>query len=103
MLGMTQPRGCYLVSCATYPLPPSLFLAETKRDRIESCLRSILAQEPPPGGIEIVVADGMSNDGTREILKRLGDEYPSLRIIDNPQRIVSSALNEAIRAARGEV
>ena len=61
---------------------------------------SILAQEPPPGGFEIVVADGMSNDGTREILKRLGDEYSSLQLIDNPERIVSSALNEAIKAAR---
>src|SRR5215510_12057455 len=74
-----------------------------ERDHIESCLRSILAQKPPTGGFEIVVADGMSDDGTREILKRLRDEYPSLRIIDNPQRIVSSALNEAIKAARGDI
>jgi succinoglycan biosynthesis protein ExoA len=74
-----------------------------ERDHIESCLRSILAQEPPPGGFEILVADGMSNDGTREILKRLRDEYPSLRMIDNPQCIVSSALNEAIKAAWGDI
>ena len=74
-----------------------------ERNHIESCFRSILEQEPPPGGFEILVADGMSNDGTRETLKRLGDQYPSLRIIDNPQCIVSSALNEAIKAARGDI
>ena len=74
-----------------------------EKDHIESCLRSILAQEPPPGGFEIIVADGMSTDGTREILKQLSEEYPPLRIIDNPQCIVSSALNAAIMAARGAV
>jgi succinoglycan biosynthesis protein ExoA len=36
-------------------------------------------------------------------LKRLCDQHPCLRIIDNPQRIVSSALNEAIKAARGDI
>src|SRR5262245_7106440 len=73
------------------------------RNHMESCLRSILKQEPAPGGLESVGADGMSNDGTTEILRRLAKEYPSLRIIDNPQRIVSSGLNEAIKAARGEI
>jgi len=74
-----------------------------EKGHIESCLRSILKQEPPPGGFEILIADGMSNDGTREILRRLADQNPALRIIDNPQRIVSSGLNEAIKAARGDI
>ena len=74
-----------------------------ERDHIESCLRSILAQVPPPGGFEIIVADGMSGDGTREILKRLAEEDPRLRVIDNPGRIVSTGLNAAIRAAQGQI
>jgi succinoglycan biosynthesis protein ExoA len=72
-------------------------------DHIETALRSILAQETPPGGFEVIVADGMSDDGTREILQELADEDPRLRIIDNPGRIVSTGLNQAIRVARGEI
>ena len=74
-----------------------------ERDHIEACVHSILAQEPPQGSFEIIVADGMSTDGSREILTAMAREYPRLRVIDNPGRIVSTGLNAAIRTARGKV
>lgn len=74
-----------------------------EKDYIEALVLSILAQEPPPGGFEVIVADGMSDDGSREILNRLAESETCLRIVDNPQRIVSTGLNSAIGAARGEV
>ena len=74
-----------------------------ERDHIETCVRSILAQEPPSGDFEIIVADGISDDGTREILNRLAEEDSRLRIIDNPGRIVSTGLNAAIRIAKGKI
>lgn len=70
---------------------------------IEACLRSILQQNDVPGGIEVVVADGMSDDGTRERLEQLSRQHPQLRLIDNPRRIVSAALNSAIKAAKGDI
>jgi GT2 family glycosyltransferase len=45
----------------------------------------------------------MSDDGTREILKRLGAENSRLRIVDNPGRIVSTGLNQAIKTATGTI
>ena len=66
-------------------------------------MRSVLGQRAVPGRLEVIVADGMSDDGTREILARLAREDGRLRVIDNPGRIVSTGLNAAIRAARGEV
>lgn len=51
----------------------------------------------------MIVADGMSDDGTREILERLAREDARLRMIDNPGRIVSTGLNAAIRTARGSI
>ena len=82
---------------------------------IESCLRSILSQQLPDGNLEIIVADGISTDGTGEILADMVAErhiclrgqamamQPDLRVIKNPGRIVSTGLNAAIRAARGDV
>jgi glycosyltransferase involved in cell wall biosynthesis len=74
-----------------------------ERQHIEDCLRSIFAQEAVAGGFEVIVADGMSYDGTRNILARLAEENCRLRIVDNPGLIVSTGLNAAIREARGSV
>lgn len=76
---------------------------QNEENCIEACMRSILAQEPPTGGFEIIVADGMSIDKTRDILTRLAEEDPRLRVIDNPGRIVSTGLNMAIRVAQGRI
>jgi succinoglycan biosynthesis protein ExoA len=74
-----------------------------EKDSIEACVRSVLAQESPPGGFEIVVADGISDDGTREILDRLAVTDPRLRVIENPGRVVSTGLNAAIGSVRGGI
>jgi glycosyltransferase involved in cell wall biosynthesis len=74
-----------------------------EKDTIEACLHGILCQEPPPGGFEVIVADGLSDDGTRDILQRVADGDLRVRVIDNAGRIVSSGLNAAIRAARGGI
>jgi succinoglycan biosynthesis protein ExoA len=65
---------------------------------IERCLDSILASDYSADRMEVIVADGMSTDGTREVLLRRG-----VRVIDNPERITPVALNRAIAAARGEI
>jgi glycosyltransferase involved in cell wall biosynthesis len=74
-----------------------------ERDCIELAVRSILAQEPPRGGFEVIASDGMSDDGTRAILTRLAQTDPRLRIVDNPGKIVSTGLNSALRVAQGGI
>jgi succinoglycan biosynthesis protein ExoA len=74
-----------------------------ERDHIRAMIQSISDQDPPRDGFEVIIADGMSDDGTREIFERLAAADPRIRIIDNPERIVSTGLNAAVRAARGEV
>ena len=63
------------------------------------CLDSIRASDYPAERLEIVVADGMSSDGTRELLRN----DPRVRLVDNPARITPVALNRAIAASRGSV
>ncbi|MEO5631819.1 MAG: glycosyltransferase family 2 protein [Nitrospiraceae bacterium] len=79
-----------------------VILCFNERQHIEACVRSILSQERPPGGLEIIVVDGVSDDGTREILTRLASEHPELRMVDNPRRITPCAMNAGILAARGQ-
>ena len=69
---------------------------------IEDCVRSVLAQDYPTDRLEILVADGMSTDATREILARYAASG-KLRVIDNPDHIQAAGLNAAIREARGDV
>jgi glycosyltransferase involved in cell wall biosynthesis len=57
----------------------------------------------PDWQVEILVADGLSDDGTREVLRQYSEKAPQVRMIDNPGRIVSTGLNAAIGAATGEV
>lgn len=44
----------------------------------------------------IVVADGGSTDGTREIVSDLKGEIPDLVLLDNPKRLQSAAVNLAV-------
>lgn len=52
---------------------------------------------------EIVVVDGMSEDGTREVVSKFVEDNPQLcvRLVDNPERHIPAALNRGIEAARG--
>ena len=75
-----------------------------ERDHIEAFVASALAQRLPPNwAIEVIVADGASDDGTRERLDSIAAHDQRLLVIDNPASIVSSGLNRALARARGEV
>lgn len=73
-----------------------------ERDFILPCLQSLLSQSP---GVtfEVIVADGMSSDGTREILETFRESDSRIRVIDNPRQIASTALNAATACARGDI
>ena len=74
-----------------------------ERNFIRPCLESVLAFELPEGTeIEILVLDGMSDDGTREIVREISAGDDRVRLVDNPRRTQSAALNLGIPMARGE-
>lgn len=70
---------------------------------IEGCLASVFAQDYPTDRLEVIVADGGSQDRTRAILAGIAGREPRLRVIDNPQRLQAPGLNRALAAARGDV
>ncbi len=66
-------------------------------------LDSVLRNDYPPERMEVIVADGMSNDGTREQIEAYAVRDSRVRLVDNPARITPAALNRAIEASRGEI
>jgi glycosyltransferase involved in cell wall biosynthesis len=70
---------------------------------IAACLDSILAAAYPVEQLEVLIVDGMSDDGTREIIAQYHDAHDHIRLLDNPERIVPTAMNIGIRASAGEV
>jgi succinoglycan biosynthesis protein ExoA len=68
---------------------------------IGSCLESVLAQTH--GDLEVLVADGLSSDATREIVEEHGRRDPRVRLLTNPRRTTASSLNLCLREARGDV
>ena len=75
-----------------------------EKKHIGAFLDSVLQQDlKPDWEAEILVADGLSDDGTRDVLRQYSDRTPAVRMIDNPGRIVSTGLNAAIGAAEGAI
>src|SRR5262245_28811196 len=70
---------------------------------ISRSLGAVLAQDYPSEALQILVADGFSTDGTREIVRELQTRHTNLFLIDNPGLIVPTGLNAALRQARGEI
>jgi succinoglycan biosynthesis protein ExoA len=71
---------------------------------IECTLGAVLAQDYPHERMEVLIADGMSTDGTRDLIARVsGNQDIPVAVIENPRRIVPTGMNMAILQARGEI
>lgn len=88
---MTVPRVTVLVPC------------RNEERYIGPCLDSILATTYPLDRLEVLVVDGLSTDRTRDIIARYAASFECVHLVDNPQRIVPTALNRGLRMASGEV
>jgi glycosyltransferase involved in cell wall biosynthesis len=72
---------------------------------IQLLLEAIDAQTYPRQDIEVIIADGMSSDQTRQRIAEFQARHPDLvvRVVDNPRRNIPAGLNCAIQAAQGEI
>ncbi len=68
---------------------------------IADFLASVRRQDYSADLIEIILVDGMSDDGTREYLEEITDSR--VLVLDNPKLQVSEALNLAIKRSKGSV
>ncbi|MAU01906.1 MAG: glycosyl transferase family 2 [Anaerolineaceae bacterium] len=69
------------------------------RQLLDDCLASLLAAEQPSGGVEIIVVDNASSDGSQALV---GDKYPSVQLVASEvNRGFSAANNLGVAVANG--
>jgi len=86
-----------------YPLVSVIMPVRNEAAYIARSLGAVLAQDYPAGRLEILVVDGMSDDGTRQAVLAQAAADPRVRLLDNPAGIVPPGLNVGIGQARGEI
>ena len=82
------------------PLVSVIIPMRNEAAHIAACIDSVLAQDYPAGGLDVIVVDGDSNDGSAAVLRPYGAR---VRVLRNPARIVPTAMNIGIVAAQGQV
>lgn len=88
---------------ADAPLISVVIPCRNERQFIAKCLDSILASNYPQDRLEVLVVDGMSDDGTSVALSEYAAKYDFIRVLANPRRITPVAFNIGIEHARGDL
>jgi glycosyltransferase involved in cell wall biosynthesis len=81
-----------------------LIATRNRRAQLEAQLRSLGSVQAPAGGWELLVIDNGSSDSTPILLRDVAEERRlPLRLLSEPRRGKSRALNQGILAARGDL
>ncbi len=102
-MSRNTPPSRRAATAALLPLISVVIPCRDEERYIGACLDSILASDYPQERLDVLVADGMSRDHTREIVARYTRRNSSIRLLDNPEQITPTGLNAGIRAARGDI
>ncbi len=88
---------------SNFPLVSIIIPCRNEEKHIGECLDSIIKQDYLKENLEILVVDGASKDGTREIIKDYIKKYSFVTLLDNPKKFTCFAFNIGIKQAKGEI
>ena len=76
-----------------------------EQSTIRLLLEALCEQTYPRAEMEVIVADGLSTDGTRDAIHAFQKDVPemSVRVVENVKRSIPAALNRAIEVSGGEI
>jgi glycosyltransferase involved in cell wall biosynthesis len=69
---------------------------------VDKCLKSLIDQTYGSENLEIVVIDGMSTDGTRDVVAKYVCDHKNIIMLDNPKKIAPVAMNMGIKESSGQ-
>ena len=86
------------------PLVSVIVPCYNEETTIGQLLDGVYAQTFPLADMEVIIADGYSEDNTRQVITTYQAAHPDLvlRLVDNPKRNIPAGLNRAIQAAQGK-
>jgi glycosyltransferase involved in cell wall biosynthesis len=93
-----ETRPDRLLGTPEHPRVSVIIPARNEERDIGACVRSILSQDVADAGLEVIVADGCSIDGTVEAARRAG-----ATVVANPDGSTPAGLNAALVRCRGDV
>ncbi|MFD3156169.1 glycosyltransferase family 2 protein [Haloimpatiens sp. FM7330] len=70
---------------------------------ISECIDSFVNQTYDKELYEVLICDGMSDDGTRDIVKGYEEKYKNIRLVDNVGLSAPKGMNEGIRKSKADV
>jgi len=89
------------------PIVTLLIVTRNEKEKVKKSLQSFLNQTYPQELTEIIIIDGMSTDGTREMLEKsireLQEKGINIKMLDNPDLILASGWNIGIKNAKGDI
>jgi glycosyltransferase involved in cell wall biosynthesis len=85
------------------PLVSIVIPVRNEARHIEACVDAFDRQTYPRDRLEVLLVDGLSEDGTGERSAALQAGRPWLKTFPNPKKITPAAFNVGIREAQGEV
>ncbi|MCX7620278.1 MAG: glycosyltransferase family 2 protein [Acidimicrobiales bacterium] len=89
--------------CEQVPMVSIIVPMYNERNTIDACLRSFARQRWPLQRLELIVVDGGSTDGSRELVDEWVRNHNWVRLVENPDRKAAAAFNRGVSAATGEV
>lgn len=100
-----QPRGCDETpdSREALPLVTVIMPVRNEQKMIARSLGAVLAQHYPASRLEVIVADGESDDDTRQIVSDIARRDARVRLIPNTGRLMPAGFNSALTLAAGDV
>lgn len=89
-------------------MPPKVSIivpCYNEQSTIRLLLEALREQTFPRVEMEVVIADGLSQDGTRQAIASFQKDFTDLdvHVVDNIRRSIPSGVNCAIQASRGEI
>jgi glycosyltransferase involved in cell wall biosynthesis len=91
------------VSVAERPRVALIIPCRNEADFIATCLASVDGLDWPKEELEVFVCDGMSTDGTLDVVRAFASSHPYVHLLENPKKSLASGWNLGLARATADI